>query len=86
MFVILSYDVNKKRVAKVMKICRKYLIGVHRSVFEGLLTEAQLKRLKSELQHVIDTEEDAICIYQMESVKYTKKEQIGLVERISNII
>ena len=48
MFVILSYDVNKKRVSKAMKICRKYLVHVHESVFEGTLTEAKLKNLKRE--------------------------------------
>ena len=86
MFVILSYDINQKRVGKVMKICRKYLAHVHRSVFEGTITEATLKRLKKELEHVINTEVDSICIYQMDSLKYTRKEQIGIVEEFSHII
>lgn len=86
MFVILSYDINQKRVAKVLKICRKYLAHVHKSVFEGKLTESQLKRLKGELGNVIDTDTDSICIYKFESVKYADKEQIGVVEQISNII
>ncbi|MBO5354080.1 MAG: CRISPR-associated endonuclease Cas2 [Lachnospiraceae bacterium] len=42
MFVIMSYDINKKRVSKVMKVCRKYLIHVQKSVFEGNLTEVAL--------------------------------------------
>ena len=46
MFVILSYDVNRKRVSKAMKICRKYLVHVHESVFEGTITESKLKSLK----------------------------------------
>lgn len=86
MFVILSYDINQKRVGKVLKICRKYLAHVHKSVFEGKLTESQLKRLKGELGNVIDTDTDSICIYKFESVKYADKEQIGVVEQISNII
>ena len=86
MFVILSYDIDQKRVGKVLRICRKYLVHVHRSVFEGRLTEGQLKRLKTELEKVIDPDEDSMCIYCMESVKYTAKEQIGVVPQFSHII
>lgn len=86
MFIILSYDINKKRVGKVLRICRKYLAHVHRSVFEGRLTEGQLKRLKMELEKIIDPGKDSVCIYRMESIKYTAKEQIGVVQQISHII
>lgn len=86
MFIILSYDINKKRVGKVLRICRKYLSHVHKSVFEGRLTEGQLNRLKKELSHTIDSDVDSVCIYCMESMKYTTKEQIGIIEQISNII
>lgn len=86
MFVILSYDINQKRVGKVLRVCRKYLVHVHRSVFEGRLTESQLKRLKKELGQIIDSNKDSVCIYCMESVKYTTKEQIGVIQQISHII
>ena len=49
MFVIVTYDVNVKRNNKVLKICRKYLVHVQKSVFEGNITEAKLGKLKSEL-------------------------------------
>jgi CRISPR-associated protein Cas2 len=49
MFVILVYDVNQKRVAKVLKIARKYLTWVQNSVLEGEISEANLKKLKKEL-------------------------------------
>lgn len=45
-FVILTYDVNQKRVGKVCKVCKKYLHHVQKSVFEGEITEARLKQLK----------------------------------------
>ena len=35
MYVILTYDVGAKRVSKVMKTCRKYMVHVQKSVFEG---------------------------------------------------
>ena len=86
MFIILSYDIKKKRVAKVMKICRKYLVHIHKSVFEGNITDAKLQRLKNELERVVNTNEDSICIYEMESLKFTRKEQIGVVEDFSHIL
>ena len=35
MYVILTYDVGAKRVSKVMMTCRKYMVHVQKSVFEG---------------------------------------------------
>lgn len=45
MYVILVYDVGEKRVAKMLRLCRKYLNWIQNSVFEGELTEVQLKEL-----------------------------------------
>jgi len=86
LFVILAYDINQKRVGKVMKICRKYLTHIQKSVFEGIITEAKLKKLKGEIAAVVNVKEDSVCIYEFESVKYTKKEQLGTVAYSSNII
>ena len=86
MFVILTYDVNRKMVSKVMKTCRKYLFHVQNSVFEGTITEAKLKRLKGELENKIDKTADRICVYEFDSTKYSRKVQLGSVEEISNII
>ena len=35
MFVILVYDVHVKRVNKMLKLVRRYLVHVQKSVFEG---------------------------------------------------
>lgn len=86
MFVILTYDVNSKRVSKVMKTCRKYLQHVQKSVFEGNITEGKLNTLKKELEKIVYTQEDSVCIYCMESLRYTRKEQLGAVEDCSHII
>lgn len=80
MYIILAYDVNKKRVGKVLKICRKYLLDVQKSVFEGNLTGKQLASLKNELAICILPQEDHICIYVMESTKYVTKQEIGKVK------
>ena len=39
MLVIVTYDISVKRVAKVMKICRKYLAHVQKSVFVGMICD-----------------------------------------------
>lgn len=38
MYVIAIYDVDSKRDPKVMKVLRKYIFGIHNSVFEGEIT------------------------------------------------
>ena len=86
MFVILTYDVNQKRVSKVMRTCRKYLFHVQNSVFEGTITEAKLNRLKVELENKIDKTVDRICVYEFDSTRYSRREQIGATEELSNII
>ena len=60
MFVIVTYDVNEKRNNKVLKICRKYLVHVQKSVFEGNITEAKLRKLKSELKRTTKTDEEVL--------------------------
>lgn len=53
MYVILVYDINQKRVGKALKICRKYLTHIQKSVFEGNITESRLKALKEELKLLV---------------------------------
>lgn len=78
MKVILVYDINEKRVSKVLKTCRKYLYWVQNSVFEGEISPAKLERLKVELKKIIDESEDSIIIYTFRSEWYTKRETIGI--------
>lgn len=86
MFIILVYDVNVKRNSKVHKICKKYLSSVQRSVFEGMITEGKLGKLKYELYHVLEPKEDQCTIYEFQSLKYSRKEEIGMIELNNNIL
>lgn len=86
MFVILVYDVKTKCNNKILKICRKYLRHVQKSVFEGNLTEAKLKRLKNELKKISNEKEDSIIIYRFETLKYSSKEVLGTYEEDSNFL
>lgn len=78
MFVILVYDFEERRVSKALKVCRKYLTWVQNSVFEGEITEGNLKKLKIELKEKMDIEKDSILIYSFQSTKYSQKEIIGI--------
>ena len=86
MYIIAVYDVHHKRVGKVRKVFKKYLFTVQNSVFEGYITESKLNKLKRDLDKVIDVSYDSICFYELESLKYISKEQIGMVKNHSNLI
>ncbi|WP_231682807.1 CRISPR-associated endonuclease Cas2 [Phosphitispora fastidiosa] len=78
MFVILVYDVNTKRVSKVLKRSRKYLNWVQNSVLEGEISEVNFKKLKTELQKIINIEEDSCLFYTFRTLKYSERESIGI--------
>lgn len=86
MFVILVYDVNAKRVARVQKLCKNYLAPVQKSVFEGSITDTKLEELKRSLKNIILSDQDSIIIYHLDSVKFSKKEQIGIINSEDHII
>ena len=62
MYVILVYDCGERRVAKMLKLCRKYLNWIQNSVFEGEISEVRLKELLSSAKKFIDESEDSIII------------------------
>ncbi|WP_338834075.1 CRISPR-associated endoribonuclease Cas2 [Moorella humiferrea] len=79
MHVILVYDINtedvegRKRLVKTLKTCRKYLIHIQKSVFEGDLTEGKIALLKKELNRVLDIDRDFVVIYTLaEGVKINR--------------
>lgn len=78
MFVILVYDVNQSRVAKVLKKCRQYLTWVQNSVLEGEISDANYKKLLMELGRIIDKKEDSVIAYTMRTTKYSHREIIGI--------
>lgn len=78
MFVIAVYDINEKRVAKVLKCFRKYLYWVQNSVFEGEISDANYKKLKMEIQKIIHDDEDSVIFYTFRTTKYSSREIIGI--------
>jgi CRISPR-associated protein Cas2 len=77
-FIILVYDINEKRVAKVLKKCRAYLTWVQNSVFEGEISKANFYKLKKELQTIINIKEDSVIIYILRATHYSERQIIGV--------
>ncbi len=68
-YIFLFYDiadefseVGKYRVAKVFKICKKYLKHHQKSIFRGSITPSSQIKLQNELKKVIDKKLDFITI------------------------
>jgi len=78
LYVIMAYDVNEKRVAKVLKKARQYLTWVQNSLLEGEITEAKYEILKRQIKKITNEEEDSITWYVFESRKIFKKETYGI--------
>ena len=72
------YDINEKRVNKVLKIGRKYLNWIQNSVLEGEITRAKFIKLEGELKSIIEKEEDSIVFYKLRTKKYFAKETMGV--------
>lgn len=77
MYAIIVYDVGVKRVNKVKKLLRQYLVWIQNSVFEGELTESELMQVKRKLKEIIDANADAVQFYILKSEKYLKREAMG---------
>jgi len=77
MYVIVVYDVEEKRVAKVLKYLRSYLNWVQNSVFEGEVTEGKYKEMEIGLKKKINIENDSVIIYQFEDESRVEKKIIG---------
>lgn len=83
MYVLITYDVNtsygngQKRLRQVAKCCKDYGQRVQNSVFECLINESDLVRLKAMLLSIIDKDFDSIRIYQLGKNYQSKIEHLG---------
>ncbi|HKJ32261.1 MAG TPA: CRISPR-associated endonuclease Cas2 [Balneolales bacterium] len=77
MFVVVVYDVEKKRCSKVMKYMRKWLEHRQRSVFSGFLTNNQLHIMQHGLRNLIDPEYDNIIIFKSNRANQIEEWQTG---------
>lgn len=86
MYVVLVYDINlenkegQKVLRNVFKICKKYLVHIQNSVFEGELLESQIIKLKSEIGRYIREDKDSIILFKSRSSRWLEKEFLGMIE------
>lgn len=76
-YAFLFYDVGEKRVQKVFKVCKKYLTHYQKSVFRGDMTPSKFISLRSELNKVIDKDEDFVCIIKLMNDSVFGEEVLG---------
>ena len=77
MYFVAAYDVDERRVGKMLKIFRRYLTWVQNSVFEGELTEAQYAELKAEAEDLMDPETDSVIFWNLQAQKFCDRETLG---------
>ena len=86
MYVILVYDINleekegQKVLRNVYKICKKYLVHIQNSVFEGELLESQMLKLKIELNRYIRDDKDSVIVFRSRNQRWLDKEFLGMIE------
>ena len=86
MYVILVYDINledkegNRVLRNVFKICKKYLVHIQNSVFEGELLESQALKLKSELDEYIRDKNDSVILFKSRNQRWMEKEFLEMIE------
>ncbi len=65
-FYLISYDIVEDRPRqRVLKLLKGFGFHVQKSVFECILTEAQIQRLRNKLNQLINQETDSVRIYRL---------------------
>ena len=72
MYTIIVYDVDVSRNRAILTYLRTHLNWIQNSVFEGQLTEAEFREVKTELKDLVE-EQDSIVIYALDSDHYMGK-------------
>ena len=86
MYIILVYDINleenegKRVLRNAFKTCKKYLVHIQNSVFEGEISEAAIK-LEKELKKYIRKDVDSVIVFKSRSQKWLDKKFLGKIEK-----
>ncbi len=89
MLVLITYDVStqdaqgSKRLRKVAKVCVNYGQRVQNSVFECLLSPAELCIVKNQLLNIMDSQKDSLRIYSLGNNYKTRIEHYGAKQTYS---
>ncbi|MEU9885855.1 CRISPR-associated endonuclease Cas2 [Sphaerisporangium sp. NPDC051011] len=80
MYVVVVYDTLAKRNAAILRRCRQYLHHVQRSVFEGALSPAQLRRFRHEVEGVIDAGYDSVLVFTFPPGTTPERQEWGIAQ------
>lgn len=80
MHVVVVYDTAAERNPKILRTCRKYLHHVQRSVFEGQISDAQLRRFHAEVESLLDLTYDNVLVYSFPPGATPRRLEWGAVE------
>ncbi len=69
----------------MLKLCRRYLNWIQNSVFEGEITELNLKKLKQEAEQIMDKNHDSLIIFSSRTDKWMYKQIIGQERKSTDI-
>jgi CRISPR-associated protein Cas2 len=77
-FMVVAYDIaDDRRRQKTANILEQYGLRCNESVFECLLTEAKIKKMKLQLSKIVDEGEDSVLYYYLCKSCVMKRENIG---------
>lgn len=83
MLVLVTYDVNtenaagRRRLARVARVCKDYGQRAQKSVFECVLGETDLVKLRTRLKKEIDAKKDSLRLYFLDERARAKIEHYG---------
>ena len=92
MYVILVYDIicdekGRKTLPKVFKICKKYLVHIQNSVFEGNLSKANSLALQKELDVYIRKDKDSVIMFHTREERWMNEDFLGKTDdKTSNFL
>jgi CRISPR-associated protein Cas2 len=87
---LVTYDVDttttegERRLRKVAKICEGYGVRVQKSVFEVVISDAQLVRFEYELRQAIDAKKDSIRLYRVPGQSLARARHLGTAQPVDH--
>lgn len=80
MYVVVVYDTAAERNPKILRTCRRYLHHVQRSVFEGPLSPAQIRRFRAAVQAAIEPGYDSVLVYTFPPGAIPQRDEWGIAQ------
>nr|WP_055506812.1 CRISPR-associated endonuclease Cas2 [Nonomuraea pusilla] len=80
MYVVVVYDTLAARNPAILRLCRQYLHHVQRSVFEGELSSAQMRRFRHQVEGVIDAGYDSVLVFSFPPGTSPERQEWGIAQ------